>query len=248
MVVGICKFCGQERELIKSHIIPKSFYRLKERGRFAAITPSDRRVDIVYHQNGFKEYLMCSNCDGSLGNLDAYAERILFQEICNHPFRTVDNIKTYLLQKSEFDYENLRKFFISLVWRASISSEFNTFSLGKYEDVALKILKGELSDNADLFVPIVMRKQTQTPIDNISTCFRGRVLGKYACLIKFPDYEIKVITNTKDNNSPEIMRIYKSCLTPEEFLVMETDCATDYDVRLLEAIIRSHRPNNHIIS
>ncbi len=96
MVVGICKFCGQERELIKSHIIPKSFYRLKERGRFAAITPSDRRVDIVHHQNGFKEHLMCSNCDGSLGNLDAYAERILFQEICNHPFRTVDNIKTYI--------------------------------------------------------------------------------------------------------------------------------------------------------
>ena len=239
-MIGICKFCNEEKELIKSHIIPKSFYRLKQHdNRFSAITTSDNSVDLVHYQNGLKEYLMCSDCDGRLGILDAYAGKILFQEICKHPFKTVNSIKTYLLKNCEFDYYKLRKFFISLAWRASISSEFNNFSLGKYEDIALKILKDEMSDNTDLFVPVVVRKRTQTPIDNICTWCEYRVAGKYACLVRFPDYEIKIITNTEHSKSPDVMRIYKSCLTPEEFLVMESDYIADYDVRWLDSIIKT---------
>ena len=241
-MIGICKFCNEEKELIKSHIIPKSFYHLEQHGRVSAITPSDGTVDFVHYQNGLKEYLMCSDCDGRLGILDAYAGEILFQKICKHPFKTVNSIKTYLLKNGEFDYHKLRKFFISLAWRASISSEFNNFSLGRYEDIALKILRDEISDNTDLFVPVVMRKQTKTPIDNISTWCRDNVAGKYACLIRFPDYEIKIITNTEHSKSPDAMRIYKSCLTPEEFFVMESDYIADHDLRWLDSIIRTiHR-------
>lgn len=32
MVVGICKFCGQEKKLIKLHIIPKTLYRFAKNG------------------------------------------------------------------------------------------------------------------------------------------------------------------------------------------------------------------------
>lgn len=241
-MIGICKFCNQEKRLIASHIIPKSFYRLRTYGRVGAITPATNSVDLIRYQNGLKEYLMCSECDRKLGELDAHTSNILFDEIVKHPFRSVNNIKTYLLKQNEFDYNKLRRFFISLAWRASISSDFGDFSLGKYEDVALKILKNEIPDDVNLFVPIVMRKNTQTPIDHISTWCTNKIAGKKACLIRFPDYEIKIITNTQYSQFPDVMRLYKSCLTPEEFLVMESDYIADYDLKWLDAIIKTIHP------
>ena len=34
---NICKFCGQEKQLIKAHIIPRHFYLNYENETFAAI-------------------------------------------------------------------------------------------------------------------------------------------------------------------------------------------------------------------
>ena len=232
----MCKFCNQEKRLILSHIIPKSFYQLKQHGNQSMLSFATKKIDKTRYQNGLKEYLMCAECDGMLGKLDEYAGKILFQQVTKHPFKNVDGIKTYLFRENEFDYKKLRLFFISLVWRASVSTLFNGFSLNKYEDIALKILKQEIPDNPDWFVPVVIRKQTSTPVDNISMCAKDKVCGKYACLIKFPDYEIKVITNTRDSKNQHIMELYKSSLTEKEFLVMETSDITDNDLRLLEAI------------
>lgn len=234
---GYCKFCNQKKTLIASHIIPKSFYLLTKYGGYRAITLATKNIDLIHYQNGLKEFLMCSDCDGSLGKLDAYAKKILFQEIPKHKFKTLDNLTTYLLQNSDFDYDKLRHFFISLVWRISVSSKFSQFSLGKYENIALNILKGKIADETDLFVPIVIRKQTQTPIDNVVTWCKDRVIGKHACLIRFPKYEIEVITNTKHSKNATVMQLYKSCLTRNEFFVIETNCATNYDIRWLESII-----------
>lgn len=232
---GICKFCGQEKELIKSHIIPKCFYQLKIRGPMTAIRPGSKDpIDKKNYQNGLKEPLMCTDCDNKLGTLDGYANRILAYAIKNHPFRNVDDIKTYLMQAPDFDYAKLRKFFISLAWRASVSSE--SFHLGKYEAIALQILKDEIPDDKTLFVPIVFRKNTQTAVDNITMFATNKYCGKTACLVRFPNYEIAIITNTKHSNNEQAMQLYKSMLTPREFLVIETNFISPDDVKLINAI------------
>ena len=42
-----------------------------------------------------------------------------------------------------FEYSKLKLFFISMVWRASVSSHkyFNRISLGEFEDIACRILE-----------------------------------------------------------------------------------------------------------
>lgn len=70
----------------------------------------------------------------------------------------------YLLTDGQFDYHLLRMFFVSLVWRASVSNlpETKDISLGKYQDIALKILKGEIPDNPYLFHPLIIRMNEKT--------------------------------------------------------------------------------------
>jgi hypothetical protein len=77
--------------------------------------------------------LLCKECDNQLGILDNYANKILFQIIPKSDFKISSDVsKTYLLQANEFNYDKLRNFFISFVWRVSICKS-EMFSLGKYE-------------------------------------------------------------------------------------------------------------------
>jgi len=64
----------------------------------------------------------------------------------------------YHLTENDFDYTLFRNFFISVLWRASISKteEFSNVNLGPYEDIALKIMQNKL-DNDELFKVLIFK-------------------------------------------------------------------------------------------
>ncbi len=78
---GVCKYCGKEKNLIKSHIIPKSFYQIKKWGQISGIDAKKITLDKVHNQNGWKEPLLCAECDNRLGFLDKQAYHFLFEEV-----------------------------------------------------------------------------------------------------------------------------------------------------------------------
>lgn len=129
MQKGICRYCGQEVWLIDSHIIPKSFYLLKQWGQCVGIDAKQILLDKVHSQNGFKEPLLCKACDNKLGYLDNCAYQFLFHDVPRAE-RCQDGLLEFLLLKSrDFNYNNIRRFFVSLLWRASISSKIPSFLL-----------------------------------------------------------------------------------------------------------------------
>jgi hypothetical protein len=89
--IGICKFCGQEKELINSHIIPKCFHQIKTMGNMSHINTKTQQIDSKNHQNGTKEPLLCEKCDNQLGILDGYANKILFNIIPKREFKVFSN-------------------------------------------------------------------------------------------------------------------------------------------------------------
>lgn len=236
MTIGICKFCGQEKELIASHIIPKCLYQLNKHKQMVGIQPSHKVIDKVNYQNGFKEPLLCAEHDTEIGIYDGYANKILNRALSKYQFINFDKIKTYLIKAPEFDYRKLRMFFISVAWRASVSSE--SFNLGRYEDIALRILKDEIPDEPTLFVPIVFRKNTQTAADNIAGTISAKYFGKHSLCLRFPDYEVIIIINSKHSTDENAIRLFRSMLTPQEFLVIESPLITPDDVKLIHAIKR----------
>ncbi|GAA5512404.1 hypothetical protein Dcar01_01118 [Deinococcus carri] len=60
-VIGICPLCGEERELVESHIVSKLvFAHIKQRGSgyLRSMSHPNRRL-----QDGPKPHLLCASCD-----------------------------------------------------------------------------------------------------------------------------------------------------------------------------------------
>lgn len=232
---GICKYCGQQTQLIKSHIIPKSLYNLKEWERFVGINAKDFSFDKSSYQNGGKEYLLCHKCDEQFGKLDGYAKEFLFKTIPNSPSRTLDTlIKTFIVQKDNYNYLKLRRFFISLVWRISVSTLFPYRLPGNYESLALKILKYEAPDSENLFFPLIYRKNLNHPVDHCVLVTEISGYNQKGVCIKIPSYEIIILPNVDEALPPSLSKKFKRLFTREEIAILEITIPTTLDRVLVD--------------
>lgn len=217
----ICKYCGQSKQLCSAHIIPKSFYNLQKNKRFIGLS-NDGTKDLVSCQNGFKDdNILCSDCDKKLGIYDKYAKEILYDKI---PQCRRFNTPLFLMTNEQFDYQRMRLFFISLVWRASISQQdaCSQISLGsKYENIALNILKGDISDDDNLFHPLIFKRTQKYKYHNVVVLGKGRYSGQWKSSFIFPGYTVDIITNTTPIKNQWAIKSFSMNLN--EFVVLETD-------------------------
>lgn len=134
-----CKLCMQTKPLIEAHIIPKSFYAENTRLISDTIPYIKRRPIGTYDPN-----ILCYQCDSLVfGKLDDFAKKILIdrrgiiKETVSNPAFPFQTISYYRLE-DKTGYDILNRFFISVLWRASVSTQddFSSFSLGAYEQLA----------------------------------------------------------------------------------------------------------------
>jgi hypothetical protein len=135
-----------ETKLCNAHIIPAGFARFVRNESSHNLELNAEGSRRSRHQLGiFDSNILCADCDRALGVYDEYALQIC--KNFNGP-----KLKT---QESLFALPDTRgeifaKFVLSVLWRASISKrpEYSAVALGKYEEIACRILFGEnrLSD------------------------------------------------------------------------------------------------------
>lgn len=243
MQEGICKYCGKRTELIQSHIIPKSFYNLKKVKRYLGIHTASISLDKTSYQNGYKEYLLCSECDGQLGRLDECAKDFLFNTIPNSPFRIDNGIKSFIVPQNNYNYSRLHYFFISLAWRISISKHFPYHLPYNYEALALRMLKYEAPANDNMFFPIIWRKNVNSAIDHCITVTENYGFNQKNIHLKIPSYEIIIVPDIDMFQSLE-SAIYKQLFTRQGTVVLETENPTYLDIKLLEQIYKFKTKNN----
>ena len=235
MVKGVCKYCGQEKELINSHIIPKSLCQIDKIGPMVGIDSVSRKFDHnPKHQNGQKEPLLCKDCDNLIGKLDNYASKVFKQIIPKHKLDIVDGYLMCKLLPNEVDYWTLKKFLISLIWRSSIDS--SSLNLGKYEDIALKMLKGELPDNTNFFVPMIYTMDTRTSLDLAMGIFGNKSLGKRIYLIQFPHYKVMIFPTIEHSQNPKQMELYKALFNPNHIIIQKFFIPSMTDQQLIEML------------
>lgn len=140
---GKCAFCSEEKELCKSHIIPK-FTRniLNDKDdkiyRFVSLELSDinKQTTEILTQDLPKEYILCKTCEDYFGKFEKYFKEIYSD---NKIKATQDETSIYV---EEIDNFRIKQFILSILWRASKSkSYFNTISLGEYEIRIEELLK-----------------------------------------------------------------------------------------------------------
>ena len=204
-----CKFCGESKKLINSHIIPKCFYH-KEKG--IAINANYKAFEAC-PQNMLREKLFCESCDNSFSDLEKYAYDFFYKYIPeNKEEYTIYGNDCYKI--TDFDYATLRKFLILIAYRVHLCSSVD-FNLGKYERIALDLLKN-YSFEQDLFVLIL--EKTESEVVSIATKKDMLVLS-----IKY--YNIGIITNIQDFPTPQ--RVFNNMMFNKEQILIPIDRSFD---------------------
>ncbi|HTA42226.1 MAG TPA: hypothetical protein VK789_07260 [Bryobacteraceae bacterium] len=158
MAIGLCRFCLEERPLIEAHIIPKGFFeRIRTDEANILINESDypkRSPQGIYDKG-----ILCGPCDNIIGKWDQYAQEALPAEMSAFTL-IADRQIIGGWERPDYDYELLKLFFISLVWRASISTHpfYVGISIGsKFEEEARLMLREGRPGGAHDFGVVIAR-------------------------------------------------------------------------------------------
>lgn len=115
---GFCPICKKDKSLIKSHIVPEGFFKplYDEKGR--ALYGSKERNKAHFIQKGMREYLLCRECDGNLGDYDKYGK----ETILDNKYITSTRIKNVYFIRG-IDYNKFKLFHLSVLLRAHYSKK-----------------------------------------------------------------------------------------------------------------------------
>ncbi len=197
---SICKFCGQEKKLIKAHIIPRSFYLDYKHGQYTSVDSISGKFKI--QQSGaYDKNILCADCDGKIiGEFDKEGSRILLKEVPRTAIYNNYDKAIYYLAPEHYNHKYLRNFFISILWRASISNlrEFDIVHLGEYEDKALKILKGK-EEYKNLFKTYIYKYPNGKDYNHFTFIGKSKVANHNAYVINMAGYFIQIILNGKNH-------------------------------------------------
>ncbi|AZO65435.1 MULTISPECIES: hypothetical protein [unclassified Mesorhizobium] len=168
MTATICKFCGAESKLVKSHIVPRSFYFLDNEMPHMSM-PLDRVVRAKRSRTGiWDDRILCDECENKFGVWDDYAYRYLIGNF-KKLFVCRDDYGILLVEKAfpvsvysdTADRRKLRDFAISVLWRAHVSAreEMSGIDLGDHAEAYKRILTGQI-DGTEKAYPLGIVKES----------------------------------------------------------------------------------------
>ena len=155
-----CKLCLREKELKRSHIIPEFMYSRiydKDPKRFYEIKIEDDKAKSRIEQKGKREYLLCGECESKLSKYEKYADENLYGKNQNGSAVLVNqsmtqNGRVFLYEFENFNYDKMKLFLDSLLWRLLVSETILTPDYGSEPKEKLRLsLYNESPLNEDEF-------------------------------------------------------------------------------------------------
>lgn len=122
MRLGICRLCERQRELCDSHALPNSLfnYILRKSDGKAVVVIDDPGTLTRYTADTWDTELLCQECEETLNNrFDRYGMGV-FRGHIGTVSRDLEGITL-----CGVDRRRLRTFFLSVLWRISVSSHPN---------------------------------------------------------------------------------------------------------------------------
>jgi hypothetical protein len=193
--LGMCRWCEQSTTLIRAHIIPEAFYApiMGDSGKVVILQPSELKAAQFTSTGIYDPGILCSKCDGLLGQLDEYGLKIFKGPPSESDRVTVGFLPGYDLHCD--DVPRAQMFLLSVLWRASVTSQrfFQTVNLGrKYEDKIRHLIdsKEEITETDFEFVVI---RTVDHPYDGgFAPPFRVRFEGVTAQQLYLPYFKFIV--------------------------------------------------------
>ncbi len=250
MPKGICKFCNQEKDLIKAHIIPKGFYKNISPAAYKSLNIDDGTW--FQTQNGIKDNnILCAECDNHIiGSFEKEGYRVLKEEIYKHIENNKQNRILYHLKKADYDYKLLRNFFISILWRASISKldDCQIVELGIYEDIALEILQNKNTHN-NLFKIMLFKAKEESLTSQVVFLTKRKYYNATMYKILMLGYDIIICVNYDSIPRDEKIMINRISLNENDLYVYESDdIATENFQTIVEVFHKWESAKNNLMN
>lgn len=175
-----CRLCGNRSHLRRSHIIPEFAYKVlyDENHRFTLLSTIEGRASRT-EQKGFRERLLCAECEGRLSLWERYASSVFSG---GQPLSILQT--NNFVEVRGLNYKLFKLFAMSVLWRAGVSTMeyFARVDLGPHEQKLRSMLlagdPGEPTAYAVFLCPLVRRSQELAGLHLAPT--RSR-LGKHRC-------------------------------------------------------------------
>jgi hypothetical protein len=132
----VCRGCGEDKELIDAHIIPKWVYRdLKRNEDHLLVIEAGAERPLKSRIGDYDPTILCADCDQHLGIFDDYGKHVLVDK--QPEWETIirrGELVAWSL--TGINPSRLEKFLLSILWRGSISQRpfFSGVRLGPHED------------------------------------------------------------------------------------------------------------------
>ena len=134
----ICQVCRHEKKLIKAHIIPEGFFRpLRSKRKAPELYTNTKGIYTKRVPKGiYDREILCADCDGIFSPWENHAHKVLIQNF-SEELAIFWNGQKIAYNITDFDYKLFKLFFISLLWRASISKNifYRRISAGPFEQI-----------------------------------------------------------------------------------------------------------------
>lgn len=241
----ICRLCELDKQLIKAHIIPRKLYEpIREASRSEPPSEQVPRMYAVGAEQKTKQFqsgiydpsILCGECDGNLiGSWDKYGQTFLLSLPDQEKYIADDAGKSGIYKVDSFDYKQLKLFFMSVLWRAAITSHdfFAQVKLGSWEEKLKKKIQAQDSgDENDFSVVLfkyegnfseIMHNPTKQRQDGINF-YRFRI-PKYGFSIKVDQrsFSSELAPFVLSPNQPLLMRVseYKDSKEYDRILNIE---------------------------
>jgi hypothetical protein len=166
-----CRMCGLQKKLGKSHVIPEAFFRVDDPDQQKKYLISEHAYPKKAFVGVYDSTILCLECEKKFARVDDYGSEILIRRF-DDLFNKVDDGTSFVAVESDegtIDQDLLARFFIAVLWRASVSTHpyFSKIKLGPYEasaaqaidrdvtvdprfSVVLSCWKTDSTENADL--------------------------------------------------------------------------------------------------
>ena len=165
-----CKLTGKVGKSVKAHLIPRSFYHIDETP--SLLMPSTNHLYPKRLNAGlYDPQIVTQDGEDILEKLDDYGGKLLIlgREKLK-PYKLEGEIVGLTTQSNKYDYQKLKLFLLSVLWRMSVSTrpEVKGVNLGPHENVIKDMILSSNPGNAE--------KYSITMLKYIEKATRGTVL------------------------------------------------------------------------
>lgn len=238
-----CRLCESEKPLIDAHIIPRSIYEevKGERDSYVFVVKNTKDSHAKRSRTGlYDKEILCKECDNYLGKLDHYGKNFIFNwNMDANPIVTPAN-EIIGFEIVKFDYEKLKLFFLSILWRASISTleYFSSIQLAKYENLLRHHIREGDPGRFDEFPVILTRyKDVDTRLTMSQPIWMRLQQVRYYKL-----YLVACNAYIKSDHRPAFTSFQALALNPNAPLIVKFEnFRGSNEAKLLENLLRKRR-------